>query len=200
MSEVINVLVAFAVIVFVVRWATSGKESSADGQSPAAILGFKPKTVTQEQVDAIRAMFPDIPADNIRYDLLRTGSVQTTSNKILERGILSAPPPAYYRLYPRTAPNDATHPANTNVNANTAATPGASSSKPKENLITRFHLEDRLASSDTSSVSEPSHKWEDDPSKRQSMLRERKARMVLAARERLLAQQNQQTASSSQSF
>lgn len=53
-------------------------------------------------------MFPDIPAyaldfllagflsinhdcrDNIRYDLLRTGSVQETSNKILERGFLPA--------------------------------------------------------------------------------------------------------------
>lgn len=71
MGEVVNVLVAFAVIVFVVRWATSGelrwvhpagwrmtciisgKDTSADGQSPAAILGFKPKTVTPEQVSSV---------------------------------------------------------------------------------------------------------------------------------------------------
>ena len=49
-------------------------------------------------------MFPDIPKcatllfrntlncyrDNIRYDLLRTGSIETTTNKILERGFLEA--------------------------------------------------------------------------------------------------------------
>jgi len=53
-------------------------------------------------------MFPDIPVyvsfvsesdhgtntfsyrDNIRYDLLRTGNVELTTNKVLERGILEA--------------------------------------------------------------------------------------------------------------
>lgn len=63
------------------------------------------------QVDTIHGMFPDIPAcvassfsriakiiyrlrfacsDNIRYDLLRTGNIELTSNKILERGFLDA--------------------------------------------------------------------------------------------------------------
>ncbi|GJE94005.1 CUE domain-containing protein [Phanerochaete sordida] len=196
MGEVVNVLVAFAVIVFVFRWATSGKDSSADGQSPAAILGFRPKTVTQEQVDAIRAMFPDIPADNIRYDLLRTGSVQLTSNKILERGFLPAPPPPYYRVYPRAIPNDPQQQAAQNANQAAAPASTASSSKTSENLITRFHLEDRLSTSGDSTASEPEHKWEEDPSKRQAMLRERKARMVLAARERMLAQQKQQATTS----
>lgn len=59
------------------------------------------------QVEAVHNMFPDIPrfvtsdfcdtvsivwhlvhSDNIRYDLLRTGDVQQTSNRILERGFL----------------------------------------------------------------------------------------------------------------
>ena len=104
-----------------------GKDSSVDGQSPAALLGFKPKTVSPEQVsDALSKHVPVLTAesrlkqftpcsptcqrelslfkygiflqdtdrgcfsDNIRYDLLRTGSVQLTSNKILERGFLPA--------------------------------------------------------------------------------------------------------------
>lgn len=35
-------------------------------------------------------MFPNIPEPNVRYDLLRTGNVQVTSNKILEKGFLDA--------------------------------------------------------------------------------------------------------------
>lgn len=63
MGEVVNVLVAFAVIVFVVRWATSGAShhtaarpttesgtgKEVDPNSPAALLGFKPKNVSPEQ-------------------------------------------------------------------------------------------------------------------------------------------------------
>lgn len=64
MGEVLNVIVAFAVIVFAVRWATKGplhvlsprlllptlslgKEQS---NSPGAVLGFRPKHVTDEMV------------------------------------------------------------------------------------------------------------------------------------------------------
>jgi len=185
----VNFVVAVAVIVFVFRWVTSGKENSGGAQSPSAILGFKPKSITPEQVDTIRNMFPDIPSDNIRYDLLRTGSVQLTSNKILERGYLPPPPPAYYTLYPRTEPQ--------------VPQPGApaqqlasSSSKPKQTLISKYHLENRVVSPDASSAIENTstttsaeHKWEEDAAKREANLRERKARMVLAARERMLAQQ-----------
>lgn len=35
-------------------------------------------------------MFPDMPRDNIRYDLLRSGSTEVTTNKILEKGYLEA--------------------------------------------------------------------------------------------------------------
>jgi len=89
MGEVVNVLVAFAVIVFIVRWATSGKDTPTQ-QSPSTILGFRPKNVTPEMIETVHSMFPDIPTDNIRYDLLRTGSVEVTTNKLLERGFLPA--------------------------------------------------------------------------------------------------------------
>ncbi|THH01012.1 hypothetical protein EW026_g1612 [Hermanssonia centrifuga] len=191
MGEVVNVLVAFAVIVFVFKWATSSKDSPADAQSPAAILGFRPKNITQEQVDTVHAMFPDIPRENIHFELLRSGNVQQTSNKILERGFLPAPPPAYYTIYPRTATPDAPRPgpaANTNQNK--------SAPQPKENLISRYRLENRLDSSAASSATEDPLKWDDSPEKREAGLRERKARMVLAARQRLLAQQQNQASSS----
>ncbi|KAJ3522813.1 hypothetical protein NM688_g8820 [Phlebia brevispora] len=189
MGEVVNVLVAFAVIVFVFKWATSGKDTTTEGRSPAALLGFRPKQITQEQVDTIHGMFPDIPSDNIRYDLLRTGNVELTSNKILERGFLPAPPPAYYTLYPR--PTEATAPQATP----TAKVPPAP--KPKETLITRYHLEKRISDTEPpqagSSATDAAHVWQENAEKREASLRERKAKMILAARERLLAQQRQQT-------
>jgi coupling of ubiquitin conjugation to ER degradation protein 1 len=41
-------------------------------------------------VNNVQAMFPDIPRDNIHYDLLRMGSAELTTNKILEKGFLEA--------------------------------------------------------------------------------------------------------------
>ncbi|KAF7979330.1 hypothetical protein HWV62_42743 [Athelia sp. TMB] len=151
-------------------------------------LGFRPKNVTQDMVDAIHGMFPDIPADNIRYDLLRTGNVELTSNKILERGFLDAPPAGYYTLYPRTTADA--------VTANTSATGATTSAtKPKQSLISRYQLQERVASSDDVPIldSEVGGKavWEDSAEKREASLKERKAKMILAARQRMLAQQAQ---------
>ncbi|OJT03145.1 Coupling of ubiquitin conjugation to ER degradation protein 1 [Trametes pubescens] len=191
MGEVVNVLVAVAVVVLVVRWATSGGKDSSGAPSPSTVLGFRPKNVTPEMVEAVHGMFPDIPSDNIRYDLLRTGSAQLTSNKILERGFLPAPPPAYYTLYPRAAePAAPGRPATATNNANAAA--ASSKSKKNENLLTRYHLEGRTSGTSIGEAPEDlggKAVWEESAEKREASLRERKARMILAARERLLAQQ-----------
>ncbi|KAI0777403.1 hypothetical protein BD413DRAFT_516334 [Trametes elegans] len=191
MGEVVNVLVAVAVVVLVVRWATSGGKDSSGAPSPSAVLGFRPKNVTTEMVDTVHSMFPDIPSDNIRYDLLRTGNVQLTSNKILERGFLPAPPPAYYTVYPRAAePSAPAQPAATTNQQNAAAS--SSQSKKSENLLTRYHLEGRATGTSVGAAPEEvggKAVWEDSAEKREASLRERKARMILAARERLLAQQ-----------
>ncbi|KAI0777965.1 hypothetical protein BC629DRAFT_620912 [Irpex lacteus] len=138
MGEVVNFVVAVAVIVLVFRWATSSKDGAGGAQSPSAILGFKPKTITPEQVETIHNMFPDIPSDNIRYDLLRTGSVQLTSNKILERGYLPPPPAGYHQLYPRTEQAAPPPPP-------AAAQPATSASKPKESLIAKYNLQNRVS-------------------------------------------------------
>lgn len=59
MGEVVNVIVAFAVIVFIFRWATSSNPNS--GPTPADTLGFRPKNVSQDMVDTVGNMFPDLP-------------------------------------------------------------------------------------------------------------------------------------------
>ncbi|KAI0699793.1 hypothetical protein C8T65DRAFT_659134 [Cerioporus squamosus] len=199
MGEVVNVLVAVAVIVLVVRWVSSGNKESGGTPSPSTVLGFRPKNVTPEMVETVHNMFPDIPSDNIRYDLLRTGSVQQTSNKILERGFLPAPPPAYYTVYPRAAAGPAQPPA---AGAVPNATASSSKAKKADNLIARYHLEGRTSATSLSAAPEEAGgkaAWEDTPEKREASLRERKARMILAARERLLAQQAKEAGSASSS-
>ncbi|KAG5642263.1 hypothetical protein DXG03_003340 [Asterophora parasitica] len=121
-------------------------------------------------------MFPDIPVDNVRYDLLRTGSVELTSNKILERGFLDAPPPAYYTLFPR----DTTPTATT-----TATAARGTEKKSAESLISRYHLENRVTTAEPISEEQIGGKavWEDSAEKREASLRERKAQMILAARQ-----------------
>ncbi|KAF8549197.1 hypothetical protein OG21DRAFT_1421724 [Imleria badia] len=188
MSEVVNVLVAFAVIVFIFRWATSGSPASSDPRSTTAALGFRPKHVTQDMVDQIHTMFPDIPTDNIRFDLLRTGSVELTSNKILERGFLEPPPPAYFTLYPRPdGPTNNGQRRPTTTRQNTTTDSSATTSARHPSLIERYHLTQQV----TEEPSQPdAHadaggkaKWEDTPEKREASLKERKAQMVLAARQ-----------------
>ncbi|KAJ7489414.1 hypothetical protein FB451DRAFT_1224846 [Mycena latifolia] len=190
MGEVINVVVAFAVIVFIFRWLTTNNDSPSD-RSAADTLGFRPKPVSQDMIDTISNMFPDIPPDNIRYDLLRTGSVELSSNKILERGFLEPPPPAYFTLYPREANAEpGARPAPAGAAASTAV-------KPKQTLIDRYNLQERVVQPGPL-ISEEAiggkAVWEDSSEKREASLKERKAQMILAARQRILAQQQQKTA------
>ncbi|ETW75462.1 hypothetical protein HETIRDRAFT_391084 [Heterobasidion irregulare TC 32-1] len=202
MGEVVNVIVAFAVIVFIFRWATSSGGEPSPEAAAARALRFRPKNVTPEMTDTISGMFPDIPRENIHYDLLRTGSVELTSNKILERGFLDAPPPAYFTLYTRSSTAAATATAAVaGAGARATAATAASAKRKPETLISRFRLEDRVAAEPDASADAalPAPEeaggravWEDSAEKREASLRERKAQMVLAARQRMLAQQQQQ--------
>jgi len=57
--------------------------------------------------------------------------------------------------------------------------------KPKDTLISRYNLQERIASGEKVAEEEAGGKatWEDSPEKREASLRERKAQMILAARQ-----------------
>ncbi|QRW07440.1 CUE domain protein [Ceratobasidium sp. AG-Ba] len=189
MEDTLNVLVAIAVIYFAFKWFSSGdsQTSPSGNPRPSAVLGFTPKNVTPEMIASVRSAFPQESIDNIRYDLLRSGSVEVTSNKILERGYLDRPPPAYFTLYPATSAADATTtdtPAPTPTPSDSTST---SSSKP--NLISRYGLEARATTETGSGEYNDKAAWEDSAAKREASLKERKAQMILAARQRMMAQQ-----------
>jgi len=200
MGEVVNVVVAFAVIIFIVRWVTSSSRESTTEQAVARALRFKPKKVTPEMIETVTGMFPHIPNASIHYDLLRTGSVELTTNKILERGFIDPPPEAYFALYPRSADANTTlRPAGGPTEHRGTAT-FTTLTSTKDTLISRFGLESRLSSAEALTPSEQgagdSAVWEDTAEKREASLRERKAQMILAARQRMLAGQRKPLESS----
>lgn len=89
------------------------------------------------------------------------------------------PPPAYYTLYPRTANAPL-------AAAGHAGTPAAAPvKKPVESLISRYQLEERARQAEPISENQVGGKatWEDSREKREASLKERKAQMVLAARQ-----------------
>ncbi|EFI26670.1 hypothetical protein CC1G_15441 [Coprinopsis cinerea okayama7 len=195
MGELVNILVAFAVIIFLFRWVTSGSDNVAE-QRQIEALGFRPKRVSQDMISTVSNMFPDIPIANIHYDLLRTGNVEQTTNKVLERGFLEAPPAAFHQLYPSSSTNTSS------TRAPAAASASSSSSKPAPkplSLIERYQLEERIKKGEVVPEDQVGGKaqWEDSPEKREASLRERKAQMILAARQRMLAQQVQSQAAKS---
>ncbi|KAI0247388.1 hypothetical protein BJV78DRAFT_1276914 [Lactifluus subvellereus] len=200
MGEVVNVVVAFAVIIFIVRWATTSSGESTAEQAVARALRFRPKKVTPEMVETVTGMFPDIPNAHIHYDLLRTGSVELTTNNILERGFLDPPPETYFTLYPRSADANATPRPAGAPTATRAATTAVTPTHTKDTLISRFGLESRLPSAGALPQSEQDAGgravWEDTAEMREESLRERKAQMILAARQRMLATQRRPTESS----
>ncbi|GJJ13047.1 hypothetical protein Clacol_007296 [Clathrus columnatus] len=170
----------------------SGFRSGSNDEANRArsILGFRPKTVTDQMVSTVQTMFPDIPRPNIHYDLLRTGSVELTSNKLLERGFLENPPRNYFELFPVQSATQSTEPRS---GSSMATEPSLKTqAAPQTNLINRFHLEERIKddSIELSSI-DPGGKsiWEDTPERREQSLRERKAQMVLAARKKLVEQE-----------
>ncbi|KAI0030088.1 hypothetical protein K488DRAFT_54994 [Vararia minispora EC-137] len=186
MAEIVNIVVALAVIYFVVRWATRANGEESPEQTAVRALRFKPKRVTPQMIDTVVTMFPDLPRANIHYDLLRTGSTELTATKILEKGFLEAPPPAYFTLYPGPAspqPVASTHAVGT---ASSSARPA----KPRETLIQRFNLDQQVSNARGASVDEKGVGgkaiWEDTAEKREASLRERKQKMILAARQCVL--------------
>ncbi|WVW79747.1 hypothetical protein I302_101717 [Kwoniella bestiolae CBS 10118] len=199
MEDIIPTIIIIAAIYFLVRWFT-GSKSGNDSQG--GIRG-----VTPSMVDTIHGAFPHIPLPNIIYSLSRTRSAQATSEEILESGTLPAPPPNFQipaSLLPST-PSAQT----TTTPASTGNTSNAKSPNTKNtSLIDRYNLSSRIPtpshkgkekevlddvdSGSSTPVSEAeSKKWEDTREKREMGLKERKEKMILEARRRMLEKQSQ---------
>ncbi|WVF66811.1 hypothetical protein IAT40_001553 [Kwoniella sp. CBS 6097] len=239
MEDILPTLIIIGVVYLLVRWLSGSK--SGNNAAEGGIRG-----VTPAMVETVHSAFPDIPLPNIIYHLSRSRSAQTTSEVILERGFLPAPPPNFNipaSLLPTTTTPIANPSAASTANSSNskAATPVKASS-----LIDRYNLSARLSTSTSNSSPSPSpvpslkgkevdpiekngnglpgagaetpsdtasiHErpstpgtpgstasgasgagWETTREKREMGLKERKERMILEARRRMLEKQARET-------
>lgn len=115
------------------------------------------------------AAFPNEPVENVVYSLSRTQSAQTTSEILLDRGSLPAPPAGF------------AVPEHLRVAVATSSTSPAPSkpipAKPSS-LIERYGLSSRV----NEDAGAASAKWEATKEGREADLKARKERMILEAR------------------
>ncbi|WVR04060.1 hypothetical protein IAU60_001059 [Kwoniella sp. DSM 27419] len=215
MEDIIPTLIIIGAVYLLVRWFT-GSKSSPDTEG--GIRG-----VTPAMVETVHSAFPNTPLPNIIYHLSRSRSVQATSEEILERGALPAPPPNFNipaSLLPVSVPSNA--PAAAPANA-----PVKSPSGKPSSLIDRYNLSSRLSSSPRSPTREDKGKgkegipdtmeaaldpnatgsspdighatssplaagkgaWAESREKREMSLKERKEKVILEARRRMMEKQ-----------
>ncbi|MCJ1485014.1 hypothetical protein MMC06_005187 [Schaereria dolodes] len=141
-------------------------------------------------VDQVATMFPQVGRREIQWDLQRNGgSVAATTERILSRGGLEAPPPSFQ---PPTPPYTPSAPSSTS----SASTPSHG-----PDLITRYNLSSKLSqhSIPDSSTAQggrggggeggrPGAKkggWSQNKSERQALLQQRREEMVLNARRKM---------------
>jgi len=189
-SDVLNVVVAVFVIFGLVRWwSKPAGPGSNDAQRPS--LSFHPKNVTPSMITSVQNAFPQEPRANVHYDLLRTGNVQVTCNTLIEKGSLPPPPPAFFQLYPQ--PDLPAPTTGSQIPSSIGSSTAVSTSSVPTNLIQRFNLEKEISSNSTviDGVESDNGKaaWLDTAQKRQESLQQRKAQMVLAARQKMLEKQ-----------
>jgi len=193
MDDLVNFAVAVAVMYGVYRWWSSPSTAALNQPNTGArrepSLGFRPKRATHDMVNTVSSAFPQEPKENIHYDLLKTGSVERTINNILEKGYLERPSAAYFAAYRPPngyAPTVATPAVPAPAPASARAQP---TKAPAKNLIARYNLHERVSTGEADLENTTSKAaWEDTAEKREASLKERKAQMVLAARQRLAAQ------------
>ncbi|KAK8167781.1 hypothetical protein IWX90DRAFT_379545 [Phyllosticta citrichinensis] len=166
-------LIVIVVVSFLLfRWYSSASPAggAADGSSNSR--NGAPR-VNPAAVEQVALMFPQLQRRDIMWDLSRNGSnVAATTERILSGRGLEVPPPSYQPPMPT---------------ARTAASTPIIPKSQKVDLITRYHLADKI-NDESAAAEETSQKttWSQNKTERQRILQKRRQEMVLAARRRML--------------
>ncbi|KAK3171286.1 hypothetical protein OEA41_003370 [Lepraria neglecta] len=149
-----------------------------------------PRGANPADVEQVVTMFPQIGRREIIWDLQRNGgSIAATTERILARGGLDAPPLSFQPPIPASA---------------TPSTAGTSPGQMKPahvDLITRYNLSSKISSP----LSTPSdgtgtgsqrgsqtQTWSNNKNERQALLQRRREEMILNARKKLEEKERQQ--------
>ncbi|KAI1850091.1 hypothetical protein JX265_003464 [Neoarthrinium moseri] len=146
-------------------------------------------------VERIQQMFPQVDRRTVLWDLQRTGgSISATTERILS-GRIDTPPVTFQPPPPPASPTPSA-----------AQTPAQKApSKPAEpDLITRYNLQNKVASSSgdeegTAASAAGKKGWSSNRDDRQSALQKRRDEMILAARKKMEAKIQAEKAASGSS-
>jgi coupling of ubiquitin conjugation to ER degradation protein 1 len=127
------------------------------------------RPVTQSMIEVVQTLAPDLTVEQIRYDLQRTGNVETTVDRYLSQGTLPFPP-------------NYTPPERTNSHA---SSPTSSASSSKTNLINRYNLQSELSNEEILKQPVEKIKWTQSKQDRQEQLKRQQREMILRARKKM---------------
>ncbi|KAI1000580.1 hypothetical protein K3495_g7614 [Podosphaera aphanis] len=155
---------------------------------PSSTLSSQPRSThhasgtsaREVDVEIIQQMFPQVSRRHIMWDLQRSGgNVAATTERILSGRGLEIPPPSFQPLLPAATPAVASVPAR---------------SQPLHtDLITRYHLEDKVANPNVEEEeslqinTKQGQAWSANKAERQALLQKRRELMILAARKKMEA-------------
>lgn len=174
MNDGALVIIGCLVLFFSLKWFFSGQETTNTRRLRNR------RDVSQNMIEIIHTMFPNIPIESIEYDLERTGSVEVTTETLLTHGQLPTPPPSFV---PR-------------LSRHISSRISSFDKKPTyshDDLIKRYDLYSRIKAEEERSAQkqEEVYKWYPDKEQREAQLRRKRETMILKAR-RCLKEKDEQ--------
>lgn len=206
-EDLFSVLAAIGIIALVYRWFTTSPTSPSTGPNSASSLTSlqrRAMNLPRSQIDRLLSMFPQLTENEVRYALVSTrGGVEAVAERVLIRGGLEPPPPNFF---PQAQVNIPPGPGQSIPNGNSSVTSSSQTTplpKANQSLISKLCLQSYKLDQDQAFRENKDWNWEecqsrvkdsdlpsgatkDDVSVGSSTLRDRKAKMVLESRWKLL--------------
>lgn len=168
-------IVAVATLIIMTRSSKSGENSRGTTVDPAS-------------VEVVRGMFPQVTATSIAYDLMKTGSIERTTEKLIA-GISLPEPPASSPIRQQFGRPEATQGHRGPSNARNGRLIDPQKGKIHESLLHRYDLLEKIEDDESCDDTKQTDKkpgWINDRKMREEILRKRREKMVLQARRRLI--------------
>lgn len=208
-EDLFSVLAAIGIIALVYRWFTTSPTPSSNGPNSAGTLSAlqrRAMSLPRTQVDRLLTMFPQLTENEVRYALVvNRGGVEAVAERVLIRGGLEPPPPNFFPQSnsPPTTPLTNNNNNNSSTTTSSSTSHTATLSKTTPSLIVKLNLQAYKLDQDQRLREHQDWSYEDSKSRLaqsklhpspvdddntpgSSNLKDRKARMVLESRWKML--------------
>lgn len=160
---------------------SDGEAETSGARRNLRPVRFARRPVTNDMIEVVQTMAPQLTPEQIRYDLERSGSVQATVERFLSEGSLPFPPGYVAPPEPAQAPGP-------------SGSGSGVRSRNGVNLIKKYGLENRVNTpeAEEEETEKPSKmKWSQSKEERQQMLKKQREEMILKARRKLEAKEKE---------